>query len=98
MGDGRHGRVVRRIRQQVRATERTCYRCGQPIDWSLPHLDPYTGAVNRESGTIEHKLPRSHHPELAEDLGNIAASHWQCNMRASDIEARPALGARSRAW
>lgn len=98
MGDGRHGRVVRRIRAQVRATMRTCYRCGQPIDWTLPHLDPDTGTVNRDSGTIEHKQPRSKYPELAEDPGNIAASHWQCNLTASDHGGRPALGLRSRAW
>jgi len=95
---GRNGAAVRTLRRTIRATHRTCYRCGQPIDWTIPHLDPYTRAVNRDSGTLEHKLSLSRHPELAEDPGNMAASHWQCNHTAgADGGPRP-LGQRSRQW
>lgn len=95
---GRSGSVVRRLRQRVRATESTCYRCGQPIDWSIPHADPYTGAVNRDSGSLEHKQSLAQHPELAEDPGNVAASHWDCNHSAGMDGGALPLGARSRQW
>lgn len=95
---GRSGAAVVALRRRVRATERTCYRCGQPIDWSIPHLDPHTGTVNKWSGTLEHKLSLRDHPELAEDPGNCSASHWDCNHKAGADGGRPSLGQRSRQW
>jgi hypothetical protein len=95
---GRTGSVVRALRRSVRATESTCYRCGQAIDWSIPHLDPLTGTVNNSSGTLEHKQSVALHPELAEDRGNCAASHWLCNVNAGADSRHLPLGQRSRSW
>lgn len=95
---GRTGGTTRKLRRIVRARERVCYQCGQAIDWTIPYLDPHTGTVNPDAGTLEHKLPLSRHPELAEDPGNMAASHSACNNAAgADGGARP-IGQRSRAW
>lgn len=86
------------FRKLIRRRERTCWRCGQLIDWRIPHLDPYTGAVNRDSGTVEHKISIAQRPDLERDPGNMAASHWQCNHEAGDRHGRPGLGLRSKEW
>jgi len=94
---GRSGARWRRIKEQVRQTETHCYRCGQRIDWSIPYRDEH-GNVNKMSGTAEHTHPLSTHRHLAEDLGNIRASHLDCNQSAGNRAPLPGLGTRSRNW
>lgn len=94
---GRSGRRYRSLKAQIRATETHCFRCGQPIDWSIPYRDA-EGNVNLASGSVEHKQTRSGHLDLAEDRGNLGASHLDCNLKAGDRDPRPGLGLRSREW
>lgn len=90
---------MRTLRRQIRAVETHCWQCGQRIDWSIPYwvAEP-GGQINPDAGTVEHKLSLSRHPHLAEDLGNLAASHARCNQAAGNNEDRPTLGVRSREW
>jgi 5-methylcytosine-specific restriction endonuclease McrA len=78
---GRSGRRWRQLAATVRARETHCYWCGMPIDWTIPRRDPQ-GRDNNDSGSVEHIHPRSTHPHLAEDPGNLAASHLGCNRHA----------------
>lgn len=94
---GRSGGRYRALARQIRATETHCWRCGQRIDWSIPHRDDF-GLVNQDSGTVEHKLPLSTNPHLAEDPGNLAASHWRCNAQAGNRGNQLGLGQRTRDW
>lgn len=69
-----------------------------PIDWSIPYRDPDTGTVNLNSGSTEHIKARSTHPLLAEDPGNLGASHLLCNMQAGDREQDLDIGTANREW
>lgn len=96
---GRSGRRWRALVQRVRARDRVCYRCRQPIDWSVPYRDPETGEVNPDSGSVDHVVPLSIRPDLAEDLANLAAAHLQCNQAAGAKTAQSGgLGVASEAW
>lgn len=88
---------MRKIKQQIKATETHCYRCGQRIDWSIPYRDEH-GNVNMNAGTVEHKQPLAQHPHLAEDPGNLAASHVLCNLAAGDRNPTPTLGVITQEW
>ena len=94
---GRSGGTYRKLRAQVRATERTCWRCGQPLDWSIPYKDEH-GNINMNAATLEHKQPKSTHPHLAEDPGNLSASHARCNLGAGDRNPQPNLGVFNVEW
>lgn len=96
---GRSGHRYRQLRRQVRATQTHCYRCGQPIDWTVPYRDPHTGEVRPDAGTVEHIQPASKRPDLILDPANLAASHRQCNIGASDADIQPhPLGQPTRSW
>ena len=95
----RSGHRYRQLARQVRATETHCYRCGQPIDWSIPYRDPHTGEVRMDAGTVEHINAVSKRPDLIYDRANAAASHRGCNIKASDADIVPnALGQPSQRW
>jgi 5-methylcytosine-specific restriction endonuclease McrA len=95
---GRSTRRFKQLRKQIRATETRCYRCGMPIDWTIPYRDPDSGIINPDSGTVEHIQALSKNPLLAEDRGNLGASHWSCNLRAGDRDEQPTLGTAHREW
>ena len=93
---GRSGGTWRRLKAQLKADGQrralVCWRCRQPIDYTISDpLDP-------ESFTAGHILPRSTHPQLAEDPFNLAPEHRRCNLAAGNRMPRPALGATSRVW
>ena len=90
-GSGRTSRNFRKLAANLKAQRRPCCLCGQAIDYTLHHLDP-------DSFTVEHVKPRSTHPHLAEDPGNLDAAHKRCNSSRGNREAKPALGATSRDW
>jgi 5-methylcytosine-specific restriction endonuclease McrA len=68
---GRTGRPYRRLRTRVIAEEDVCFRCGQPVDKSLP-------GTHRWGPSLEHKVPlsRGGDPLTRE---NVALSHLGCN-------------------
>jgi 5-methylcytosine-specific restriction endonuclease McrA len=94
---GRSGGRMRALQKQIRATETHCYRCGQPIDWTIPYRDQH-GNLNDMAGSVEHKQPLSKYPHLAEDPGNLGASHSLCNRAAGNNENRPAMGVLTQDW
>lgn len=51
-----------------------CYRCGYPIDMTLPSSHP-------DGPSVEHTTPIAHGGDLTPDLENAALSHLSCNQR-----------------
>jgi 5-methylcytosine-specific restriction endonuclease McrA len=90
-GHGRYSANYRRLCANIRAGRPPCALCGQQINYDAPPRHP-------DSFTVDHKLPRSTHPWLAEDPGNLQASHWRCNSSKGAGQAKPGLGSTSEAW
>jgi 5-methylcytosine-specific restriction endonuclease McrA len=89
---GRRGSRWRKLREEVKARGDNCYHDGQPIDYTLawPHPDSFS---------VDHRLPLSKHPELAEDPGNLVASHLRCNQsKGAKEDLKLSLGNRSEDW
>jgi 5-methylcytosine-specific restriction endonuclease McrA len=88
---GRSGANWRRLRTEVRSRHDPCFNCGQPIDYTLqwPHPDSFS---------VDHRLSRLKHIELAEDPANLVASHLRCNQVKGDREEPLSLGNRSEDW
>ena len=70
MSSGRNTTQRDRDRATIRRTQAGCYICGQPIDYSLPYLDP-------GEFTVDHVIPLA--KGGADDLTNKAAAHRACN-------------------
>lgn len=91
------GRVRRRVAAQVRAEEPACWRCGLPIDLTLPRV----GKASPWSSTIDEVIPRSRHPlgarYAALDRGNLRHAHRQCNLSRGNRMDHPKQP-RSRVW
>lgn len=64
-------------RKRLKRKRLPCHICGQPIDYTLPMLDPM-------AFQLDHVLPVSVHPDLEHDPSNHAASHRKCNRTKSD--------------
>lgn len=88
---GRSGRRWRTLVTNLRALRRPCFRCGQPIDYTLQWPDP-------DSFSADHIKPWSTHPELREDPANIDAAHLKCNQTAGNRTPRPTIGSTSTDW
>lgn len=83
MARGRSGRPWERLKAEVYARRERCCRCGMPIDYALPYIDPETGRPNPQSKSVDHyPYPLSTHPHLAEDPSAVRAAHLLCNMSA----------------
>lgn len=66
------GRRLSRLKRHVIAAWGVdCWRCHQPIDLSLHHLQPY-------AFTIDHVLPRARGG--SDDLDNLRPAHRRCNL------------------
>lgn len=83
-----------RLRKQVAADKPPCWLCGEPIDYSLPHMDPM-------AFVIDHVVPLAHGGK--NDITNVAPAHRTCNrtkgarhvspiIRRSGALARPQRG------
>lgn len=59
-----------RYRARIRATRAACHICGEPIDYTLPHLNP-------KAFVIDHVIPLA--KGGADDLTNLKAAHRDCN-------------------
>lgn len=95
---GRATRRWRELRETVRRRGHPCWLCGQPIDYTIPYRNPDTGRVNPDTFTVDHKLARDTHPELAEDPANLCAAHHRCNLMKGTGQAPLSLGLQSEAW
>lgn len=69
-----------RDRQTIRKTGAGCHICGQPIDYSLPHLDPLAFEV-------DHLVPLARGG--ADTLENKAAAHRRCNSKKRTRDYAP---------
>lgn len=69
---GRSSARFEQLKRAQRAKKLPCFLCGQPIDYDLEYPHP-------DSFSVEHIIPRSVDPRLAEDPGNIQSSHLRCN-------------------
>lgn len=79
------------FRRKCRATNKPCWLCGKPIDYELPHTHP-------ESFSVDHAIPVSVRPDLAEDPKAFRASHSLCNTRRGANDPFIELGQPSEFW
>jgi 5-methylcytosine-specific restriction endonuclease McrA len=63
-------------RRHIAKTKAPCHICHEPIDYTLPHLDPW-------AFTIDHITPLNKGGD-ERDPANIAAAHRRCNRTKSD--------------
>lgn len=78
------------FRAQCSRSDAPCWLCGQAIDYTLPRDDA-------EAYSLDHRLPRSTHPELTEDINNFMPSHMSCN-KSRGNRAPIALGTPTEQW
>lgn len=97
-GNPNAGRRTRRymkqrdeFRTRCEAEHRTCHLCGQPIDYSAPH-------VADDGFQVDHFHPVSERPDLAEDMANFRPSHKSCNVERGNKRVQPTIGVPSRDW
>ncbi|MQB00507.1 MAG: HNH endonuclease [Actinobacteria bacterium] len=80
-GPGRQGRPWRRLTAELRSLGLPCSICGKPIDYNLP-------PNHRDGFTVDHRVPLSKAPWLANDRANLRAAHRSCNS-SEGAKARP---------
>ena len=61
-----------RMRNAIAKAKPACHICGEPIDYTLPHLDP-------RAFVIDHVVPLAKGGEDA--LSNVRAAHRECNSK-----------------
>lgn len=88
---GRAGHRWRTLQANLRMQRRPCHLCQQAIDYRLRYPHP-------DSFSVDHVVPLSEAPHLAEDPANLAASHLRCNVSRGARDPKPTLGATSRQW
>lgn len=69
-------------RRAIASTGAGCHICGEPIDYTLPHLDPMAFVV-------DHLIPMA--KGGADTLANKAAAHRLCNLRKGRREYAPII-------
>jgi 5-methylcytosine-specific restriction endonuclease McrA len=84
---GRPYRRARRVfKDRCRAERRPCHLCRQDIDYSAPPNSP-------DSFEVDHVIPLSVRPDLAQVTGNWAPAHSRCN-RSRGAKDMPTLWVR----
>lgn len=83
--------MARAFRRQCHAESARCWLCWQPIDYLAPH-----GAADGFS--VDHALPVSTHPDLAEVYSNFRPSHLDCNRKRGNRSPTLSIGEQSRDW
>lgn len=96
-GDGNSSRKWRTkirptFRKQGVDADAPCWLCGQAIDYAI------TDIHNDGCWEPDHLFPRSTHPLLAEDPGNLRHSHRGCNRTRSNKLHVTGLGTLTRDW
>lgn len=67
-----NSRERQRVTAHVKARQRPCCICGQPIDYTLRWPNP-------RSFSVQHLIARSIRPDLMFDVANCDAAHLDCN-------------------
>lgn len=78
------------FRAQCARVKAPCWLCRQPIDYALDRKD-------KQSFSLDHRLPQSTRPELTEDPANFMPSHLSCN-KSRGNRAPISLGLTSEQW
>jgi hypothetical protein len=90
----RNGRT-RRERQNAdnlkAQRKQPCARCGQRIDYTLPHDDPQAFIAGHIKAWIDH-------PEFRDDPSNLQPEHAKCGKSAGADSGQPNVGLTSRRW
>lgn len=84
-------RLRDRFRRQCAREDARCWLCWQRIDYSLPGDHP-------AGFSLDHMLPVSKFPELAEEPSNFRPSHLECNVQRGNRDPGLAMGQPSRRW
>lgn len=92
-GNPRNGRPYRRLCATQRALGLPCWRCGQPIDYTLRGLDAQRST---EAFTLDHYQPISRGGSLL-DPRNARSAHRRCNSARGNRPDPPPAPA-SRKW
>jgi len=79
-----NGNEWRKLHKRLRAEQRPCHLCGQPIDYTLPAGHPW-------SFEVDHLVPISRGGDPY-DYANVDAAHRICNQRRGN--AMPGDGRR----
>lgn len=82
---GRSGATYRKHRNQMKAERQPCYICREPINYEAKAGQP-------DAFELEHILPLSTHPHLAEDPANLGAAHMSCNRSKGTGDAIYSVG------
>lgn len=99
MARGRSGRPWTRLKAEVYARREPCIRCGQPVNYALPYIDPTTGRPDPHAKSVDHfPHPLSTHPHLAEDPANCRAAHLGCNWSAGASGEQRGVAETSEDW
>lgn len=61
-----------RMRARIKRDQPACHICGKAIDYTLPHLDPW-------SFVIDHVVPLAKGGQ--DMLSNVKAAHRECNSK-----------------
>ena len=92
------GRSTRRYKElraafksKSKANTTPCWLCGKPIDYDLPAAHP-------DCFNLDHAIPRSERPDLAEDPTNFRPSHRICNERRGAADPHIQIGQPSEPW
>ena len=80
-----NGNLRRKNRARIKSQGDVCYLCGRPIDYTLPHDNPWAFVVDELIPVSRWKefgydSPRA----VAEDFNNLRAAHRICNARKSN--------------
>lgn len=76
---GDNGNATRKLKARLRAEQRPCHICHQPIDYTLPPGHPW-------SFELDHKVPISRGGAMY-DYSNADAAHMICNRRKGNSMA-----------
>ena len=92
------GRSTRRYKEQraqfrrkCKANNAPCWLCGRVIGYDLDRNHP-------DAFNLDHAIPKSVRPDLAEDPANFRPSHKTCNERRGADVPTIELGRPSEAW
>ncbi|MHA4848780.1 HNH endonuclease [Rhodococcus sp. MSC1_016] len=88
---GRSGHRWRTIRNNLKMQRNPCWICKQPIDYDAPANHP-------EAFEPDHYYPVSTHPHLANDPGNLRASHSECNRKRGNQPAQEDAWVQAEEW
>jgi len=83
--------MARTFRERCASQSRPCWLCGKPISYGLPFTHP-------EGFCVDHAVPVSKAPELAEDQANFRPAHRVCNERRGNDDPFIELGNPSEEW